>query len=118
MTTRQKPKVYNDGVCFTAKEKTQATDFNARRNGREKTDYEAVTRLMFSQQSKREQDLEFAESLGRSLSLKIKTPFVQGVTSDQKIIIGNTVYDIINLDVDRKNREIYFYLEEVRTLAE
>ncbi len=118
MAIRQKPKVYNDGVCFFANEKTEATDFNARRNGKDKTDYEIVIRLMFAEQSKREQDLEFAENLGRSLSLKIKTPLVQDVNSNQKIIIDNTVYDIINLDVDRKNREIYFYLEEVRNLAE
>lgn len=114
---QRKPRVYNDGICYVADEITQQTDFNAKKNGKSKTDYRKTARLMFAEQSKRERDLTFAENMGRSLSLKIKTPLIQGVDATKKIIIDNTVYDIINFDIDRKNREIYFYLEEVRSIA-
>ena len=62
-------------------------------------------------------DFEFAEAIGRTLNRKVKTPLVGGWTSRNKIIIDNTLYDIVNADKDRANNEVYFYLEEVRELV-
>ena len=115
---KYKPRVYNDGVCFIVEEITAHTSFAAKKNGKTAGDFKKLFRLMFEEMSKREQDFEFAEANSRTLNRKIKTPLVKGWKSTNKIIIENTLYDIINADIDRKNNEIYFYLEEVLKLVE
>ena len=54
--------------------------------------------------------------MSKSLSLKIKTRLYDGINSEHKVVIENILYDIIYLDFDRKNKEVYFYLEEVKEL--
>ena len=114
---KQQPRVYNDGVCYIVEDQTTPSSFAAKRTGQSAYDYRAIFRLMFAEMSIREQDLEFAEANSRTLNRKIKTPRVQGWNSTHKIIIENTLYDIVNADIDRAKSEIYFYLEEVRQLV-
>ena len=78
--------------------------------------FELIVKLAYTECNKRQQDLEFAESMSKSLTLKIKTRLYDKVKNHHKIVIGNTLYDIIYLDYDRKNKEMYMYLEEVREL--
>lgn len=118
MRQKNKPRVYNDGVCFIVDENKAPSSFAARENGTTTADFNEIFRLMFADVSIREQDLEFAEAIGRSLNRKIKTPLVNGVNARQKVIIGNVLYDVVNADIDRVNSEIYLYLEEVRELVE
>jgi SPP1 family predicted phage head-tail adaptor len=108
---------YNDGVCYVVEDQTAPSSFAAKRNGLNASDYKAIFRLMFAEMSIREQDLEFAEANSRTLNRKIKTPRVKGWNAQNKIIIENTLYDIVNADIDRVKNEIYFYLEEVRELV-
>lgn len=112
-----KPRVYNDGVCYLATEKEKKSSFAARENGTTENDYKKIVKLMFAELSLREQDFEFAEAIGRTLNRKIKTILVDGWNTRDKVIIDNTVYDIVNADKDRANNEVYFYLEEVRELV-
>ena len=116
--SKYEPRVYNDGVCFIVKENESSTSFAAKKNGKKIEDFEKLFRLMFEEKSIREQDIDFAEANSRTLNRKIKTQLVTGWKSTNKIIIENVLYDIINADIDRKNREIYFYLEEVLQLVE
>lgn len=113
-----KPRVYNDGVCFIVEAQTAPTSFAAKTNGKKASDFKTIVKLFFEEMSKREQDFEFAEANSRTLNRKIKTQLVKGWNSENKIIIDSVLYDIINADIDRKNREIYFYLEEVLQLGE
>lgn len=115
--SKEKPRVYNDGVCYIVEDQTTPSSFAAKRNGQSAYDYKALFRLMFAEMSIREQDLEFAEANSRTLNRKIKTPRVTGWNSTHKIIIENTLYDIVNADIDRAKNEVYFYLEEVRQLV-
>lgn len=117
MANNYKPRVYNDGVCYIAEETKAPSSFAARQNGTSKEDFKITFKLMFAEMSLREQDFEFAEAISRTLNRKIKTPEVKGWSSRDKIIIENTLYDIVNADIDRANDEIYFYLEEVRQLV-
>lgn len=118
MKTKNKPRVYNDGVCYIVCENKSPSSFAARENGTTAEDFAELYRLMFADVSIREQDLDFAEAIGRSLNRKIKTPLVNGVNARQKVIISNVLYDVVNADIDRSNSEIYLYLEEVRELVE
>ena len=115
--SNNKPRVYNDGVCYIVNETTAPTSFAAKQNGTAASDFEKLIKLMFAEMSIREQDMEFAEAKSRTLTRKIKTPLVDGWTAKNKIIIGSILYDIVNADKDRANNEVYFYLEEVRELV-
>lgn len=106
----------NNGVALIAVENTAPTSFNGKRNSKTLSDFTAIGRLFYSEESRRHEDLLFAESMGRTLTLKIKTGYVEWVKSSQKVIIGRKVYDIINADSDLNKRELYIYLEEVREL--
>lgn len=107
---------YNDGYVRVYEEIPIKTDFGAKENVKSKDNLKFIVKLAYEECSKRQQDLEFAESSSRTLNVKVKTRFYNNLKNDYKIIIENTLYDIIYIDEDRKNRELYFYLEEVRTL--
>lgn len=112
-----KPRVYNDGVLFIVEGAKETSSFAAKKNEKTTTDFKKILKLMFEEMSIREEDFEFAEARSRTLNRKVKTPLVKGWTATNEIIIDNMLYSIVNADIDRKNREIYFYLEEVRELV-
>lgn len=105
---------YNDGIVRIYKEKPKRSDFSAKKNVTTLDDMQFIVKLDFEQCSKRQQDIEFAEQQGFSLSLKIKTRYISSVTSKLKAVIDNYLYDIAYTDDDRK--EMWLYLEGVRSL--
>ena len=108
---------FNDGIVGVYSEKTTLiNDFNAKTNAKTLDDYDFIMNLYFSEQTKRQEDFLFAEAMGKKLTWKIKTPFVKGVETNHKIIYGNVAYDIINIDLDKRNQELYIYLERGREL--
>ena len=107
---------YNDGYIRVYEEIPVKTDFGAKENTQSKDNLTLIVKLAYEECSKRQQDLEFAESNSRSLNLKVKTRFYNNLKNEYKVIIENILYDIIYIDEDRKNRELYFYLEEVRSI--
>ena len=107
---------YNDGYIRIYEEIPVKTDFGAKENIQSRENLNLIVKLAYEECSKRQQDLEFAEANSRSLNIKVKTRFYDNLKNDYKVTIENVLYDIIYIDVDRKNRELYFYLEEVRTL--
>lgn len=115
---KKKINSYNDGVIGIYSEKTTLiTDFNAKTNARTIDDYEFIMNLCFSEETKRQEDFLFAEAMGKKLTLKVKTPLVEGIETKHKVILNNYVYDIINIDPNKKNKDLYFYLEGGRELA-
>lgn len=107
---------YNDGYIRVYEEIPQKANFGAKENIKSKDNLKFIVKLAYEESSKRQQDLEFAESSSRSLNVKLKTRFYNNLKNEYKVIIENTLYDIIYIDEDRKNRELYFYLEEVRDI--
>lgn len=105
---------FNDGVAYVYREKLKVNDFNAKINSKKADDFELIRVLFYSLETKRQQDFMFAESLSKQLTLKIKTPLAFDVESNYKIVIDNYIYDIIHLDPDNANKELYIYLEGVR----
>lgn len=103
---------YNDGMVSIYREKSRQTDFSAKRNVDVLEDMDFVVKLAFEEMSKREQDLEFAEQMGFSLSLKVKTRLVPGVDNKCKAVIDGYLYDISY--VDKTREDIYLYLEGVK----
>ena len=116
---KKKISSYNDGVLSLYREKsTLFTDFNAKTNAKTLNDYDFIMDLCFSEESKRQEDFMFAEAMGRKLTLKVKTPLVEGVENNLKVILDKFVYDIIRIDPDKKNKDLYIYLEGGRKLEE
>ena len=111
-----KPKFsrYNDGVVFIYREKGKHSNFGAKENVSVLDDMEFVAKLDYEEASKREQDLEFAEQQGFSLSLKVKTRYLKSVDNRCKAVIDGYLYDVSYVD---KNRvEMWLYLEGVKSL--
>lgn len=106
---------FNDGVVSIYRERDRKTDFSAKRNVTALSDMDFIVKLAYMESSKRQQDMEFAEQSGFSLSLKIKTRYVPTVKTKMKAVIGNTLYDIRYSD--KADREMFLYLEGVREIA-
>ena len=108
---------YNDGVLFVCRPTSTQSDFNAVRNPDSRDELDVLWKLDFREMSRREQDMDFAESQGRTLTLKAGTRLLDLVDKMHMVTIGDVLYSIINLDKDRSAGEMFFYLEEVRRLS-
>jgi len=95
------------------REKAKKSSFSAKENCKTIEDLMFIVKLNFQEMSKRQQDVMFAESLGNSLSMKIRTPFRDNVKNRHKAIINNYLYNISYIDPDKKNNDLYIYLEGV-----
>ncbi|MBP3664574.1 MAG: phage head closure protein [Tyzzerella sp.] len=111
---KKQVKRYNDGVVHIFREKPRRSNFNAKQNVAVLEDMEFIVKLAYQELSKREQDFEFAEQNDFSLSLKIKTRFVNGVDNKCKAVIDGWLYDVKY--ADKTKTEIYLHLEEVRKI--
>lgn len=109
---------YLDGfaLVYRPKYEINKNNFGAKTNVRSVENMDMLYKLAYQQSSKRLQDLEFAESSGRDLTIKIKIRLVSGIKNSDKVVIDNVLYDIIYTDEDRVNKELYLYLEEVYSL--
>ena len=111
-----KPKFsrYNDGVVSIYREKKRETDFAAKKNVATLDDMDFVVKLAFEESSRREQDIDFAEQMGFSLTLKVRTRIVDGVDNKCKAVIGNYLFCVSY--VDKTRTEMWLYLTGVREL--
>ena len=111
-----KPKFsrYNDGVVSIYREKGKRSNFGAKENVSILDDMDFVAKLDYEILSKREQDLEFAQQQGFSLTLKLKTRCLKSVDNRCKAVIDGYLYDVSYVD---KNRfDMWLYLEGVKLL--
>ena len=105
---------YNDGVVSIYREKPKKTDFNAKKNVSALDDMDFVVKLAFEESSRREQDIDFAEQMGFSLTLKVRTRYFEKVDNKCKAVINGYLYDVSY--VDKTRTEMWLYLEGVRKI--
>lgn len=98
--------VYRDGVLEYG-EVTAIYDSARKKIGES---FNILEKLMFEKMSVREQDYVLANSLGKTLDLKVKVP-LRNLGTDKKIKIDNKIYDIYRIDNDDFNT--YLYLQVV-----
>lgn len=113
---KAKHKRYNDGVLWICEQPEQTSGFGAVRNQTRVSELTKLVKLSFHEMSKRDSDIEFAESIGRQLSVKVKTIQHSAADASKGVLIGDMLYSIVKLDIDRRMHEMYLYLEEVRKL--
>ena len=112
---KQKFSTFNDGIVHICDAKERKTNFGAVKNATTRNDLTHIIRLNYSECSKRDEDIAFASSQGRTLSVKIKTRLYR-IAPTQKAIIGDILYSIIKIDHDKSKQEMYIYMEEERRL--
>lgn len=95
---------------------SNVSTFGAKKNTRKKEEMQLLYKLPYTQTYKRVEDIDFAESQGKNLTLKIKVPLVKNIRQSDNVLINNILYDVIYTDEDRFNQELYIYLEEVREI--
>jgi len=111
MQNRPKFARYNDGVVSIYRETDRRSNFGAKLNASSLDDLQFIAKLTYAEQSKRQQDLEYAEQQGFTLTLKIKTRFIKGVDNKCKAVIDGFLYDVSYVDSTRT--ELFLYLEGV-----
>ena len=111
---KKQVKRYNDGIVRIYREKGRRSNFNAKQNVSVLDDMDFIVKLAYEELSKREQDIEFAEQNDFSLSVKIKTRFVDGIDNKCKAVIEGQLYDVKYMD--KTKTDIYLYMEEVRKI--
>ena len=111
MQNKPRFSLYNDGVVTIYREKDRRSNFSAKINTGSLDDLEQVAKLAFSEVSKRQQDVEFAQQQGFTLSQKIKTRYIKGVDNKCKAVIDGYLYDVSYLDATRT--EMFLYLQGV-----
>lgn len=105
---------FNDGVVSIYKAKPKKTDFNAKKNVSALDDLDFLVKLDYEESAKREQDIEFAEQMSFSLSVKLHTRYVPVVNNNCKAVIDGYLYDVKY--VDKTRSEMWLYLEGVRSI--
>lgn len=113
---KAKPKVptYNDGFVSIYRR----LNMTANKNITSLDELEFIITLAYSEMSRRQQDMDFAEQNAFSLSSKIKT---QRPMVDKKIdtycfaVISGVLYGIGYIDTN--STELFFYLEKVREVG-
>ena len=87
MANKPRFSLYNDGMVSIYREKDKRSNFSAKINAGTLSDLELVGKLAYAETSKREQDLEYAQQQGFTLTLKIKTRYIKGVDNKCKAVI-------------------------------
>ncbi len=110
-------KSYNDGVISIYNPKENLNSFSAKVNEKELKDFDFIMDLFFKEESKRQQDIIFANSLDRKLTFKIKVPYTEKLKINYKAIYKNVLYDIFFIDPSKDKKEVFIYMEEVRKIG-
>lgn len=110
-------KSYNDGVIAIYEVKNNLNGFAAKVNEKKIEDLKFIMDLFFKEESKRQQDILFANSCNKSLTFKIKTPYTNEVKVSHKAIYNGMLYDIFFIDPSKDKKELYLYMEEVRKIG-
>lgn len=105
---------YNDGVISIYREKGKRSNFNAKENVSVLDDMDFIVKLDYEESSRREQDIEFAQQMGFSLSLKVRTRYLPEVDNKCKAVIDGYLYDVSY--VDKSRVEMWLYLEGVKKI--
>lgn len=106
---------YPDGIVEIYDNVASKNNVGASRNPTSLDDLSLFCTLCFSEESMRERDQELANQIGIKVTLKVRTPYLQGVTVKQVAVIGSRLYDIVRVD-PQKQTQLFIYLSGGRLL--
>ena len=114
---KKKTQGLNDGYIGVYKPKDTETDFGAKVSPKIMDNLDYFVDMAYAEEYKREQDYEFAEANGHSLSLKVRTLLYEEVNKDYKAVVDSVLYNILKIDYAKAENVMYLYLEEERSIA-
>lgn len=100
---------YPDGIVEIRRDSRLSSTFGARLNSFDLAEMPLVCTMAYSLASMRDQDLELAQRLNFTLTLKIKCQRFEDVATDCVAVVENALYSIAHIDYSR--REMFIYLE-------
>lgn len=119
MKTRKAIPAFRDGyVSFVQPLGSNISSFGAKKNTRTENDVSSVVLLAYDRMTHRQQDLEFAYNVDKSLDMKIRCPYHPDVSTKLQAIIEDTLYDVYEVDPDINNMQMFVYMQENRRLQE
>ena len=108
---------YRDGyMSFVKPLSTNVSSFGAPKNTRTASDTTQVVMLAYDRMTCRQNDLEFAYSMNRTLDMKVRCPYHPDVSTRLQAIVEDVLYDVYNVDADQNNMQMFIYLQENRKL--
>lgn len=105
---------YPSGTVGFYNERENYSSFKAKKNAVSMDDLEPIHRVRYKSESIRERDIQTAEQLGKTLTLKISCPLCPGLTTESKALIRNTLYDVAY--IDPAGKQVFVYLEGGREI--
>lgn len=117
MALKRYQQKYTDGIVHIYEDVSPASSFGAKTNVDSMDDLNLICSLRFQEAARRQQDLAWAEMVEINLTRKVKTPLCKLVQSGHQALIGQTLYNISQLDTSLETNELYLYLTEVRKIA-
>ena len=116
MIPKSKFPTYNDGVLYVCENVAGQSGFSSTRNARSRGDLRTLLKLDYKEMSRRDEDMDFAESHGRTLTMKVRCRYHPDVTTRLCVVIGDVLYSIFKTDHDAGWRNLFLFLEEERKL--
>lgn len=105
---RQLPS-YPDGIVEIRQDSRLSSSFGARISSFDLSEMPLICTMTYSVASMRDQDLELAQRLNFTLSLKIRCQKYDGVATDCVAVVENCLYTIAHIDYSK--REMFIFLE-------
>lgn len=113
MSRKKRIETYNDGVLYFGKVKSKLGKAN-KKIGEE---FSEEGTLFFEELEAREQDYHLFQSMGKELSLKLKTQcsaeLRKTVGPDSVVKIDSMKYEVSKTSMDKQKTTLYWYLTRV-----
>lgn len=107
---------YRDGVALVYEQIEIQSDFSARKNVADLQDLKCKGEVAFRNSYIRQQDIQFMGNKADNVERKIVIRNCPLVQIGNKLGIDHKIYDVIRVDPDLQEQELYLYLELYRVL--
>jgi len=107
---------FNDGIIYVYEEIIKKNSFGVKENIKSLKDLKLLDTYFFKEESARQQDITFARSLDKKLTLKISIPYTDNIKNKDCIVICNMLYSIIHIDSSKSQKKTFIYLEGIREI--
>ena len=109
---------YRDGIALVFSQNEKKSSFAARENIKSRQDLVPRGEVYFRDAYIRQQDLNFMENQAGDIERKIVIRNCPFVRQGYKLEIDKKLYDIVRVDPDAREQELYLYLRLYRSMEE
>lgn len=109
---------YRSGSALVYEQIEIQSDFSARKNVSDLQDLKYKGEVLFRNSYIRQQDIQFMENKADDEKRKIVIRNCPLVQKGNKLKIDKMIYDVVRVDPDTEEQELYLYLELYRVMEE